>query len=156
VSTVGITHSVKMFLEKSECNIAISLFSPFPDERLEYIPAEKKYPILEIIDILKNYPLKKKRRISAAYLMIKGKNDTDRHLDELIRLLSGTGIRVNLIPLHPSRNGSDLPSDPEKILFFKHKLVNSGISASSRKSRGADILAACGLLASGFKNDFIK
>jgi 23S rRNA (adenine2503-C2)-methyltransferase len=153
VSTVGMLDPVHRFLRESDCNLTISLFSPFPEERLSFIPAEKKYPVLEIIDIMKKYPLKKKRRLSAAYVMIKGLNDTDRHLDGLIKLLKGTGIRVNLLPFHSSVKDSDISSDAERMHFFKHNLVIAGISASVRKSRGTDISAACGLLASGLKHD---
>lgn len=149
VSTVGITPSVIPFLEKTECNLAISLFSPFPEERIKIVPSENKYPVAEIIDILKKYPVRKKRRISAACVMISGINDTERHLNGLKEMLKGTGIRVNLLPYHGSQADNYVSSSYERMMYFKHNLVMSGISASIRKSRGADISAACGMLASG-------
>jgi 23S rRNA (adenine2503-C2)-methyltransferase len=117
------------------------------------IPAEKKYPAVKIIEIMKNIPLKKKRRLSIAYVLIKDINDTDRHLSGLKKMLGGSGIRVNLLPYHPVKNDENEPSSDERMHYFKHNLVISGISASVRKSRGADISAACGLLASGLKHD---
>jgi len=149
VSTVGITPAIVPFLEKTGCNLTLSLFSPFPEERIKVVPAEKKYPVAEIIDILKGFPLKKKRRITVACVMIRGINDTDRHLEGLKRMLKGSGIRVNLLPYHSVQGDENVSSAEERMMYFKHNLVISGISASIRRSRGADISAACGLLASG-------
>lgn len=147
VSTVGITPGIVRFMESSSCNLTVSLHSPFCDERKLIIPAEKKYPVQEIIRILKNFPLRKHRRISLAYVMIKGMNDTDLHLEALRDLIIGSKIRVNLLPYHNVPEDNHISSSQERMHYFKHNLVISGISASVRKSRGADISAACGLLA---------
>jgi 23S rRNA (adenine2503-C2)-methyltransferase len=146
VSTVGITPGIEQFLNESECNLTLSLFSPFTWERKKMVPVESKYPVHSIIDLLKRYPLKKKRRLSLAYLMIKDLNDTECHLEELKSVLTGSSIRINLLPYH-APDDQYSASSPERIRFFKHNLIISGISASIRKSRGADISAACGLLA---------
>jgi 23S rRNA (adenine2503-C2)-methyltransferase len=149
VSSVGILPAIEEFLQVSNCNLTLSLLSPFSDERREFIPAEKAYPILKTIERVKNFPLKKKRTLSLAYIMIEGFNDSDQHLEELKTILSDSPVRVNLLPYH------NIPGDPrrsskyERMVFFKHNLLISGISASIRKSRGLDISAACGLLASG-------
>ncbi len=153
VSTVGITPGVVKFLGSSSCNLTVSLHSPFSDERKVIIPAERKYPVLEIISLLRNYPLKKNRRVSLAYVMIKDVNDTDVHLNALRELLKGSQIRVNLLPYHKLPEDIHISSSAERMQYFKHNLVISGISASVRKSRGADISAACGLLATGLKRD---
>jgi 23S rRNA (adenine2503-C2)-methyltransferase len=147
VSTVGITPAVEQFLTVSGCNLVLSLFSPFTAERREHVPAEKLYPAGQITDIMKKYPLRKKRRLSLAYVMIRGINDTDRHLEELRSLLYASFLRINLIPYHPIPDDLYIPSTAERMQYFKHSLVTSGISASIRKSRGTDISAACGLLA---------
>ena len=152
VSTVGITPAVKRLLEETECNITLSLFSPFPGERLEAIPAESTWPYRETLDLMKASMADRDRRFTVAYVMIKGKNDTDKHLEELKRLLSGTGIRVNLLPYHPPGTDGKCSSDSETMMRFKHLLVTSGVGASVRKSRGLDIEAACGMLAAGRKN----
>jgi 23S rRNA (adenine2503-C2)-methyltransferase len=104
---------------------------------------------MEIIDILSNSQVKKKRRLSVAYVMIKNVNDKDQHLEGLKTMLKGTGIRVNLLPYHQVEGDCNFSSTDERMIYFKHNLVVSGISASIRKSRGSDISAACGLLASG-------
>jgi 23S rRNA (adenine2503-C2)-methyltransferase len=147
VSTVGIMTGVKQFLERSACNLTISLYSPFSEERKKSIPAENQYPVKEIIDMMKNFPVKKKRRLSLAYVMIKDLNDTDCHLEGLKSILKGSQIRINLLPFHPGWNDQNFSSSTERMQFFKHNLIVSGISASIRKSRGTDISAACGLLA---------
>jgi 23S rRNA (adenine2503-C2)-methyltransferase len=151
VSTVGMTQGVVKFLESSSCNLTLSLHSPFSAERLSIIPAERKYPVAEIINILKNYPIKKNRRISVAYVMIKDLNDSDKHLEALKNLLKGSVVRVNLLPYHSVPGDINVSSTTERMISFKHSLVVSGISASVRKSRGVDISAACGLLATGMK-----
>jgi 23S rRNA (adenine2503-C2)-methyltransferase len=152
VSTVGILPEVEQFLQRSECNLTLSLFSPFSEERKQSIPIEKRHPVRKIIDLIRSFPVKKKRRMSLAYVMIKDFNDTDRHLKELKSLLRGSDIRVNLLPYHPIRNHPDCSSSAERMHYFKHDLIVSGISASIRKSRGEDISAACGLLAAASKH----
>ncbi len=147
VSTVGIMQGIEKYLKESECNLTLSLFSPFSEERQTMIPSEKHNPAREIIQLMRNYPVRKQRRLSIAYVMIKDLNDSDRHLEELKLLLKGSKIRVNLLNYHPVNDDDTIPSSPEKMQFFKHNLVISGISASIRRSRGVDISAACGLLA---------
>ena len=151
VSTVGIAEGIRKFLSASACNLTLSLHSPFPEERKNIIPVEKLNPVKEILDQLKNFPLKRKRRISLAYVMISKLNDTDSHLNELKALLKGSDIRVNLLPYHQVKNDINESSSEERMQYFKHNLIVSGISASIRKSRGIDISAACGLLATGLK-----
>jgi 23S rRNA (adenine2503-C2)-methyltransferase len=151
VSTVGITPAIESFLKNSDCNLTLSLHSPFPDERERVVPCEKKYHSHNIIELMKNYPLKKKRRLSVAYVMIKDLNDTDNHLEGLKTLIKGSSIRINLLPYHPVAGDLHTPSSTDRMQYFKHNLVISGISASVRKSRGIDISAACGLLASDLK-----
>lgn len=152
VSTVGIMPAVENFLGSSDCNLTLSLFSPFSEEREINIPAERKYPATSIIDEMKKHPARKKRRLSLAYIMIRDFNDTESHLEALKSILSGSKIRVNLLPYHVISDDKNCSTSPDKMLSFKYNLIMSGISASIRKSRGEDISAACGLLASGFNN----
>lgn len=151
VSSVGITPGINEFLQVSECNLAVSLFTPFSDERRTIVPAERKFPVHEIIELLKAFPVTKKRRLSLTYVMIKGLNDSDAHLVSLKALVGNSGIRINLLPYHPLPDDQRESSSPDRIHYFKHSLVTSGISASVRKSRGSDISAACGLLASALE-----
>ena len=147
VSTVGIMPGVVQFLQRSDCNLTLSIYTPFSEERKKLIPAENQYPVQNIIDMMKTFPVKKKRRLSLAYVMIKDLNDTEGHLEQLKYILKGSSVRVNLLYYHPGLNDQNRSSSPERMHFFKHNLIVSGISASIRKSRGTDISAACGLLA---------
>jgi 23S rRNA (adenine2503-C2)-methyltransferase len=147
VSTVGVTPAVMRLLEETECNITLSLHSPFTEERREVIPAEARWPFAETLALLKDYDNRRKRRFTVAYVMIRDRNDSDRHLEELKRLLAGSGIRVNLLPYHPLEGDDARSSGTDVMIRFKHELVTSGIGASVRKSRGSDIDAACGMLA---------
>jgi 23S rRNA (adenine2503-C2)-methyltransferase len=151
VSSIGLTDQIEMFLKSTECNLTVSLHSPFSDERRRIIPAERRYPVKKTINMMKEFPLKKKRRLSLAYIMIKDLNDSDSHLRGLIELLKDSQIRINLLPYHPLPDDPNESSSSGRMNFFKHNLVISGISASIRKSRGIDISAACGLLASGLQ-----
>jgi 23S rRNA (adenine2503-C2)-methyltransferase len=151
VSSVGIKPGIERFLSESECNLTVSLFSPFFEERRRIVPVENRYPALEIIEMMKSFPVKKKRRLTLSYVMIKGLNDSDTHLEELKKILKTSGIRINLLPYHRIYGDHSESSSAERMQYFRHNLVISGISASIRKSRGSDISAACGLLASDLK-----
>jgi len=146
VSTVGLIPGMKRFIEQSRCQLAISLHSPFHDEREKIMPVEKKYPAEEIISVLKEYPFEKQRRISFEYIVFKGLNDTPRHVNQLARLLNGLRCRINLIRFHRIP-GSDLQGADENTMNeFRDRLDKKGITTTIRASRGEDILAACGLL----------
>jgi 23S rRNA (adenine2503-C2)-methyltransferase len=151
VSTVGVTPAVRRLLDETGCNITLSLHSPFSEERLKVIPAEARWPFAETLRLMRESGGNRRRRFTVAYVMIKGRNDSDIHLEGLKMLLSGTGIRVNLLPYHPVSDDGEESSDHSTMLSFRHRLVTSGISASVRRSRGADISAACGMLAAGRK-----
>ncbi len=153
VSTVGLQPATGLFLERSNCNLALSLFSPFPEERKSFVAAERISPASEIIAIMKSFPAVRKRRFSIAYVMMEGINDSDRHLEEIITILGNSRIRINLLPYHNSGDNNLVSSTMERMMHFKHQLNASGISASVRKSRGQDINAACGLLASDLSKE---
>jgi len=152
VSTIGRIPGMKIFLEKSSCHLAVSLHSPFPDERLKIMPIEKAYPAASILQELKKYDFSKQRRVSFEYIMFDGFNDTIRHAVELVKILKGIDCRVNLIRFH-AIPGADLKtSNEEKMIFFRDYLTNNGVTTTIRKSRGEDIFAACGMLSTVEKN----
>jgi len=148
LSTVGVLPVIQRFLEDTRCHLAISLHTPFPEERQEWIPAERKYPVMKVLELVNKFPLQKKRRISIEYAMVNGKNDTEQHLREMVRILSPTHFRVNLIPFHPFEGCEWKPGTDERITLFMESLNKAGISCTVRQSRGKDIGAACGQLGS--------
>ena len=95
LSTIGVTPKLERFLEESGCHLAISLHSPIAEQRQTIMPIEKKYPIEEIIELLKKYDWSKQRRLSFEYIMFDGVNDSLIYARELIKLLSGIYCRVN-------------------------------------------------------------
>lgn len=146
VSTIGLKPCLEEFLKSTRCNVAISIHSPFDEERDEIIPSRNKYSIEELLDLIKAYKWEKNQRVTFQYIMINGINDSRRHLNEIIRILKGTTIRVNLMSYHPPE-GSTIQNSPDHLRwYFKKQLIKNGISASIRRSRGLDIGAACGLL----------
>lgn len=151
LSSIGVLPKLEQYLENSRCHLAISLHNPFADERLEFMPVQKAYPVEDVIRLIKRYDFSGQRRVSFEYTMFAGYNDTKRHEDGLIRLLRGLECRVNLIRFHKI---PDFPYDSssEAIMeAFRDRLNAHGITCTIRSSRGEDILAACGMLAGQHK-----
>ncbi len=146
VSTIGIVPSMIKFLDTSEAHLAVSLHTPFDDERRRLMPVQMVYPIGEVIDEIRRWDFGRQRRVSFEYIVFKGLNDSPRHVKELSRLLNPVKCRVNLIRFHPVP-GIPLEGTDEKTLQnFKEMLNKKGILTTIRASRGQDIYAACGLL----------
>lgn len=146
VSTVGIRKGLKRFLEESDCHLAISIHSPLASQRGELMPAEKAFPIAEIVDLLKNYDFSKQRRLSFEYIVFKGLNDSLVYAKELIKLLRGLDCRVNLIRFHSIPGVQLEGAEMEAITLFRDYLTSHGLFTTIRASRGEDIFAACGML----------
>lgn len=146
VSTIGILPGMKVFLEKSDCHLAISLHSPFSEEREKLIPMEKVYPIEKVIAELRKHDFRHQRRLSFEYTMFDGLNDSIRHAVELAKMLKGLDCRLNLIRFHEIPGIELKSSSPEKMDFFRNYLNNNNIITTIRRSRGEDVHAACGML----------
>jgi 23S rRNA (adenine2503-C2)-methyltransferase len=146
VSTIGIIPSMLRFINESDAHLALSLHTPFDDQRKKLMPVENIYPLKEVIAELKKADWSGQRRISIEYIMFKGLNDTREHVNELSRLLHGLNCRINLIRFHPIPGTPLEGSDNKTIEEFRDHLNSKGIIATIRRSRGEDIYAACGLL----------
>ena len=146
VSSIGIIPAMLRFLNECDAHLAISLHSPFDEERKKLMPVQNVYPISEVIREIKSWDFGRQRRISFEYILFKGLNDSTYHIRELVRLLSGIKCRINLIRFHPIP-GTPLSSpDEETLSNFRDQLNDKGIFTTIRVSRGQDIYAACGLL----------
>ena len=150
VSTVGVP-AMKRFIEESECHLAVSMHNPFPAERTQIMPAEKMMSITEVVNLLKQYDWSHQRRVSFEYICWAGVNDTLRHAKELVRLLKGLNCRINLIRFHEGveniKNERRFPaSDIKQMEWLRDYLTENGLTTTIRRSRGEDILAACGML----------
>ena len=156
VSTVGIP-AMKRFLDESECHLAVSMHNPFPIERQEIMPAEKMMSISDVVSLLKQYDWSHQRRVSFEYICWAGQNDTPRHAKELLRLLKRLPCRINLIRFHEGveeiKSERHFQASNEKQMeWFRDYLTTNGITTTIRKSRGEDILAACGMLVNSLQH----
>ena len=147
LSTIGDLASLKDFLDNTECHLAVSIHNPFPDERAALMPVQRRYPLGDVLDLVRRYDFTGQRRVTFEYTMFAGVNDTRRHADALGRLLKGLECRVNLIRFHQIPDSPLRTSSPQAIEFFKERLEFCGVTTTVRASRGEDILAACGMLA---------
>lgn len=153
VSSVGITKGLKRFIEESDCHLAISLHNPFAVERQEIMPIEKVNHLNDVIALLKQYDWSHQRRVSFEYICWGGVNDTPKHAKELLRLLKGLDCRINLIRFHAGVAKEFTSSDEQQMEWLRDYLTEHGITTTIRRSRGEDILAACGMLVNALKNE---
>lgn len=158
VSSVGLTKGLKRYIEESDCHLAISLHNPFSIERAAIMPSEKAHGLSDVVGLLKKYDWSHQRRLSFEYICWGGVNDTAKHANELLRLLRGLDCRINLIRYHAGAeekaegDGSRLPSSSEKQMeWLRDYLTERGIMTTIRRSRGEDIMAACGMLVNALK-----
>ncbi|MES2124382.1 MAG: 23S rRNA (adenine(2503)-C(2))-methyltransferase RlmN [Gemmatimonadota bacterium] len=143
VSTVGIVPGMKALAARPEqFRLAISLHSPNAADRLSLMPIEKKYSLREVLDTAKIF----ERRITFEYVMIAGRNDRDEDAAVLASHARKLGAHINLLPLHPGGAAGLVPTAVPRIREFRQYLVDCGIEAVVRRSRGLDIDAACGQL----------
>ncbi len=147
LSTVGIVPGLQRLAhEPLMPNLAISLHATTDEQRSELVPPNRKYPLADILETCRNFPLKRRSRITFEYVMLAGVNDTAEDARRLARLLSGIKAKVNLIPLNPAPGiPFERPSD-ERVDRFAQILADRYLTVSVRKSRGQDIRAACGQL----------
>ena len=153
VSSIGILPGLRRFLEESDCQLAISLHSPYHDERSSLMPIEKVYPIQSIIDLLHKYDFSHQRRVSFEYILFDGVNDTERHASDLAHLLRGITCRVNLIRYHAVPDVPLYSCSDKTMEQFKNRLNARQITCTIRTSRGEDVYAACGMLSGKKQGD---
>lgn len=147
VSTAGIVPKIKELAEKAPMvNLAISLNATTDKVRNYIMPVNKMYPLKKLLDACREFPIPPRRRITFEYVMLKGINDTLEDAKRLVNLLKGIPSKVNLIPFNPFENCEFKRPDDEAVLRFQQILVDGNVIALIRKSKGQDILAACGQL----------
>ncbi len=146
VSTVGLLSPIRDFLEKSRCHLAVSLHSPFDEERRKLMPIQRTNTVEEVLNIIRNFDFNSQRRVSFEYILFEGMNDTPRHIKELARILNGIKCRINIIRFHEIPGSEFKSPGIKETNDFKEALNRKGILTTIRASRGVDIQAACGLL----------
>ncbi len=158
VSTAGIVPGIRELARTApNVNLAVSLNATTDEIRNRIMPVNRTYPIKELMKACREFPQAPNRRITFEYVLLDLINDSKEDAGRLIKLLSGIKSKVNLIPYNPvkesfsSKNQKDIALEPKKpaesnVLEFQKVLQKSGIAATIRKSKGADISAACGQL----------
>jgi len=133
-----------------ECNVAlaVSLHAPNDELRNELVPINRKHPIAELLQACWHYiDQQNGRSITFEYVMLDGVNDTPEHARQLARLMHGRPAKLNLIPFNVFPGTRYRRSPAAAIVKFRDILNDHGIIATTRKTRGDDIDAACGQLA---------
>ena len=147
LSTCGIVDKMYSLAEENlPINLTVSLHAPFDDIRKKIMPIANRYSVKEIIGACENFFNKTGRRYYFEYSLISGLNDTPQCAKELIRLLKGKVCHVNLIRLNSVKERSLIGTDGNKCNEFLQTLLNGGLSATIRRTTGADIDGACGQL----------
>ena len=148
VSTSGIPGEMIRFGRSGLGLLAVSLHAPTQELREQIMPrAARLLPLAQLIEELKGYPLKPRERLTMEYLLLDGVNDSPALARELVRLLSPLKAKVNLIAYNASDQGIYRAPSLERVLAFQKVLRDKNLTATLRKSKGADIRAACGQLA---------
>ena len=127
-------------------NLALSLHSPFDEERKKIMPVANAYKVDDIIKACKYYIQKTNRRVTFEYSLIKGVNDSKKEADEIVKLLKGMLCHVNLIPINKVEERDFERPDKAYIYKFRDMLEKNNIPATVRISMGSDIGGACGQL----------
>ncbi len=148
LSTVGVLPGLERLAQESYMpNLAISLHATTEAQRDELVPINRKYSLAQLMEACRQFPLKKRSRITFEYVMLAGVNDSPADARRLVRLLHGLKAKVNLLPLNEAAGiPYKRPSDA-RVDEFARILADAHITVSVRKSRGRDIRAACGQLA---------
>jgi 23S rRNA (adenine2503-C2)-methyltransferase len=147
VSTVGLVPRIRQFAQEGlQVKLAISLHAATDEERSKLLPANRRYPLRELMDACRYYADTTGRRISFEWALIAGRNDSAHQAEQLSRLFRGVPCHVNLIPLNPTARYDGQATAGDAAKAFVATLEAHGIPATIRVRRGIDIDAGCGQL----------
>lgn len=156
VSTSGIVPHIDKLAEDCNVALAVSLHAPNDELRDQIVPINKMHPIASLLDACWQYAAKRSNRfITFEYVMLRDVNDSLTHANQLADLLKDKPAKVNLIPFNPFPGTEFKRSSLDTIRHFQERLRKHGLVATTRKTRGDDINAACGQLA-GKVSDRVK
>ena len=147
LSTVGIIDGLEKFLLNPKCNLAVSLHSPFHEERAMLMPSEIKNPIIDVVKLLLNHLIAKPLRLSFEYLALSGINLSEQHAKAISELLKGLKYHINIIPWNEHPAADFKKATVEELESFTHWLNRYGVLWTIRQSKGNEVGAACGQMA---------
>lgn len=148
VSTSGIVPHIDKLGDECNVSLAVSLHAPNDELRDRLVPINRIHPIAELLESCWRYAAKRANRfITFEYVMLRDVNDSLKHADQLVSLLRGRPAKINLIPFNSFEGNEFRRSRRNDIQRFQDRLRNRGLIATTRRTRGDDIDAACGQLA---------
>lgn len=148
LSTCGLVPQMRELAQRVNVNLAVSLNASTDEVRSRLMPVNKRYPLRELIQACRDFPLHGKRRITFEYILIQGINDSIEDARRLVKLLHGVKAKVNLIPFNEHEGSGYKCPDEQTINAFQSYLLQRNLVAIRRASKGQDISAACGQLKS--------
>ncbi|MEO6967526.1 MAG: 23S rRNA (adenine(2503)-C(2))-methyltransferase RlmN [Rhodanobacteraceae bacterium] len=147
LSTAGLVPMIDRLSEVSDVSLAVSLHAPNDDLRTQLVPLNKRWPIADLLDACARYAARRPRTtITFEYTLMKGVNDMPELARQMVKLMRRLPAKVNLIPFNPFPGTQYQRSDEIVIRAFQKILLDAGVQAMVRRTRGDDIDAACGQL----------
>ncbi len=147
VSTSGLVPQIRRLGEETQVKLAVSLNATTDPQRDAIMPINRRYPLAQLLDACRSFPMKQGRRITFEYVLLRGVNDTDADAERLAKLLAGIPAKVNLIAYNENPGLGFGAPDPARVEAFRDALLRRNVTAVVRRNRGQDIAAACGQLA---------
>jgi 23S rRNA (adenine2503-C2)-methyltransferase len=146
LSTCGLAPMITRLGSDICINLAISLNAADNEKRGELMPVNRRYPLEQLLEACRNYPMPGRRMLTFEYILMSGVNDSARDAERLVHLLRGLHCKLNLIAFNEYPGAAYRTPPPEAISAFQQVLLNNHYTAILRASKGRDILAACGQL----------
>ncbi|MFH2092512.1 MAG: 23S rRNA (adenine(2503)-C(2))-methyltransferase RlmN [Pseudomonadota bacterium] len=146
VSTSGLIPKITQLGLDTDVNLAVSLNATTDEMRSGLMPINHKYPLKQLLEACREFQMKPRKKITFEYILIKDLNDSDEDALRLIKLLSNIKAKVNLIPFNEHEKSEFKQPAKERVTQFLQILLDRKMTAMTRKSKGADISAACGQL----------
>lgn len=148
VSTAGVVPAIDKLSERHDVQLAISLHATGDELRNDLVPINKKYNLKSLMEACRRFMTKRspRSRLTIEYVMLAGVNDSKQDAEELIKLLDGISVLINLIPFNPFTESGYKTSSNNAVRRFQDVLMKAGVTTVIRKTRGEDIDAACGQL----------
>ncbi len=147
VSTSGVVPAMRRLGEETDVKLAVSLNATTDEIRTALMPLNRRWPLADLLEACRSFPMKKGRRITFEYVLLAGVNDGDADAERLARLVRGMKAKVNLIPYNENPGLGFQSPATARVESFRDLLVARNVTAVVRRNRGRDIAAACGQLA---------
>jgi 23S rRNA (adenine2503-C2)-methyltransferase len=155
LSTAGLVPEMLELGQRIKVNLAVSLNATTDGVRDELMPVNRRYPLSELMQACRQFPLAPSQRITFEYILIRGVNDSQADAKRLVKLLHGIKAKVNLIPFNEHAGSAFQTPDEYAIRAFQTYLLDRQIVAIRRAGKGLDISAACGQLKEKLENKLL-